>query len=115
MRLALPLALALVLALAACSSDAPDSTKLTLKNTVWEHVNVQVVITKSADCETRGPEFVGSQDFVLRKDQTRTIIAPDGTSVCWRHDRYPNNPQPGAWSGWSRAILFPGNDISSEI
>jgi hypothetical protein len=107
--------LILLVALTACSSDSADSAKLTLQNTAWEHVNVQVVITKSADCDARGPEFVGSQDFVLSRDQTKTIVAPNGTSVCWRHDRYPEKPQPGVWSGWSRAILFPGNDTTSDL
>lgn len=102
--------------LAACSSSSGgDTAKLTLKNTQWKHVNVQVVITRSADCDDRGPEFVGSQDFVLQEDQTKTIVAPDGTSVCWRRTRYPDNPTPGVWSGWFRAVLFPGNDISSEV
>jgi len=107
--------LPLLLALAACSSDSPNSSKLTLRNTQWDHVNVQVVITRSADCDNRGPEFVGSQDFVLHIDQTKTIVAPEETSLCWRHDRYPNNPHPGEWSGWSRAILFPGNDTTTDI
>jgi hypothetical protein len=110
-----PAALAVVLALTACLPNSADSSKLTLKNTVWEHVNVQVVITKSTDCEARGPEFVGSQDFVLHRDQSRVIVAPNGTYICWRHDRYPNNPTPSAWSGWSRAILFPDEDTTSEI
>src|ERR1700733_2987730 len=35
-----------LLTFAACSSNSEDSSKLTLRNTVWEHVNVQVVITK---------------------------------------------------------------------
>jgi hypothetical protein len=52
-------------ALAACSSNSDDSSKLTLRNMQWEHVNVQVVITKGTDCDGRGPEFVSSQDFVL--------------------------------------------------
>jgi hypothetical protein len=108
--------LPLVLALAACSSDPPNSAKLTLRNTQWDHVNVEVVTTKSSDCESHGSEFIGSQDFVLHRDQTKTIVAPAETSVCWRHDRYPNNPHPGEWSGWSRAILFPGgNDTTTDI
>jgi hypothetical protein len=113
MRYLAPFVLSLVLA--ACSSDQPGTSKLTLRNTVWDHVNVQVVITKSADCDARGPEFVGSQNFPLNRDQTKTIVAPEGTSVCWRHDRYPDKPQPGLWSGWARAILFPGNDTSSDL
>jgi hypothetical protein len=107
--------LALILALTACSSDPPDSAKITLRNTVWNHVNVQIVITRSSDCDARGPEFISSQDFVLRIDQTKTIVAPNETSVCWRHDRFPNNPHPGEWSGWSRAIPFPGNDTTTDL
>jgi hypothetical protein len=107
--------LILLVALTACSSDSADSAKLTLQNTAWEHVNVQVVITKSADCDDRGPEFVGSQDFYLLKDQSHTVIAPNGTSVCWRHDRFPNKPTPGEWSGWSRAIPFPGEDTATDL
>lgn len=111
--------LPLLLSLAACSSipsfSSTDSSKLTLKNTQWKHVNVQVVITKSANCDERGEEFIGSQDFVLQKDQTRTIVAPDGANVCWRRDRYPSNPTPDVWSGWYRAVMYPGNDISSEV
>ena len=105
----------LFLLLAGCSSSSPNSAKLTLRNMQWEHVNVQVVITKGSDCDEHGPDFVGSQDFVLHKDQTKTIVAPEGTSLCWRHDRYPTNPHPGEWSGWSKAILFPGNDTTTDL
>ena len=105
----------LLVALTACSSTSPDSAKLTLRNTQWDHVNVQVVITRNTDCDARGPEFVGSQNFVLQRDQTKMIVAPNEASVCWRRDRYPANPHPGEWSGWSKAILFPGNDSSTDL
>lgn len=105
----------LSLVLAACSSDPPNSAKLTLRNTQWDHVNVQVVITRGTNCDAPGTDLVGTQDFVLTRDQTRTIVAPAESSLCWRHDRYPTNPHPGEWSGWSRAILFPGNDSKTDI
>jgi hypothetical protein len=107
--------LLLSLLIAACSSSSPNSSKLTLRNTQWDHVNMQVVTTKGSDCDAKGPEFIGSQDFVLHKDQTKTIVAPDESNVCWRHDRYPNNPHPGEWSGWSKATLFPGSDTTTDI
>jgi predicted component of type VI protein secretion system len=107
--------LPLLCALTACSSAPPDTSKLTLRNMQWDHVNVQAVTTKSGNCDDRGPDFIGSQEFVLRRDQTKTIVAPNESSLCWRHDRYPTNPHPGEWSGWSRAILFPGNDSTTDL
>jgi hypothetical protein len=103
-----------LLCLVACSGD-PDAAKLTLSNSVWDSVSVQVVITRSADCDNRGPEFVSSDEFVVARDKTRAVTAPSGTSVCFRHSRNPNNPVPGQWSGWSRAILFPGEDTKTEL
>ena len=40
---------------------------------------------------------------------------PDGASVCWRHDRNPNNPKPGDWTDWTRATLFPGQSTSTDL
>jgi len=114
LRTLIPLVLG-ALGLAACSSTPKDSSKITLHDAEWPHVNVQVVITKSANCDDRGPEFVGEQDFVMIMDQRRDVIAPNGTSVCWRHDRNPENPTPGQWSGWSRAIPFPGEDTETDL
>lgn len=106
---------ACLLVLTGCSSSSPDAAKLTLRNMQWDHVNVQVVTTKGSICDENSPDFVGSQSFVLHRDQTKTIVAPPETSVCWRHDRYPTNPHPGEWSGWSRAIMFPGGDSTTDL
>ncbi len=107
--------LPLLLVLAACTSEPTDTSKLTLRNTVWEHVNVQVVISRSSDCDGRGPDFISSQNFVLHRDQLKTIVAPNEANVCWRHDRYPNNPHPGEWSGWSRAVPFPNSETTTDL
>jgi len=104
-----------LLGLAACSSAPPGSSKVTLDNHEWDRVNVQIVITKSANCEDRGSDFVGEQDILLLKDKSQTVIAPSGTSVCWRHDRNPSQPVAGQWSGWSRAIPFPGEDTETDL
>jgi hypothetical protein len=105
----------LLVMLVGCSSSSPDSSKLTLRNLQWEHVNVQLVITKGSDCDERSPEFVNSQNFVLHHDQTKTITAPPETNVCWRRDRYPTNPHPGEWSGWSHATMTPGSDTTTDL
>jgi hypothetical protein len=70
---------------------------------------------RNSNCDDPGPDVVSTQNFVLQMDQTKTISAPDETTVCWRHDRYPANPHPGEWSGWSKAILFPGNDSTTDL
>jgi hypothetical protein len=51
----------------------------------------------------------------MHKDESKTVIALNGTSVCWRHDRFPNKPNPGEWSGWSRAIPFPGENATTDL
>jgi hypothetical protein len=104
----------LLLALAGCMSSE-DKSKLTLRNMQWDRVHVQVVIVSNSNCDSTGPDVLSSQNFVLLIDQTKTISAPNETTVCWRHDRYPANPHPGEWSGWSKAILFPGNDTTTDL
>jgi len=105
---------ALVL-LGACSSGSSQSATLTLDNPTWERVNVEAVITNSADCDNRGKEYVETKQFVMTRGRTVKIEAPHGESICWRHDRNPNNPVPGAWSGWSRVPLAPGQTAETDL
>src|SRR5437870_4577179 len=59
MRMRYRLWLAALLCLAACSSSrSGDTTPLTLYNRDWERVNVEVVYTKSADCDNRGEGYI---------------------------------------------------------
>src|SRR5437016_5701284 len=44
----------LVLTLAACSSTSGDNSHLTLNDPTWDRVTVELVITKRADCDSRG-------------------------------------------------------------
>ena len=109
--------LALSLFVAACSSDSSSSggtTRLTLNNPFWDRVNVEVVYTKRGDCN-QGDGFIRSQQVVMRKNKTEGFNVPDGASVCWRHDRNPNNPKPGDWTDWTRATLFPGESTSTDL
>ena len=108
--------LASVLSLAACSSlsTPADGSRLTLNNPYWERVNVQLVITKSADCENRG-EHLNSRELVMIKNRLEMVQVPSGANVCWRRDRNPNNPVAGAWSGWTKATLFPGRDAEANL
>jgi hypothetical protein len=103
------------LVLSACSSGSSQKATLTLDNETWDRVNVEVVITNSADCDSRGKDFVETKQFVMTKGHTEKIEAPNGESICWRHDRNPNNPTAGAWSGWSRAPLAPGQSAETDL
>ena len=99
---------------AACSSGS-GGNRLTLNNPVWDQVRVEVVLTRSSDCGNRGAEFISTKEMVIRKDRSETIDVPPEAVVCWRHDRNPNNPKPGDWTGWTRATLFPGQSAEAEL
>jgi hypothetical protein len=107
--------LAASLSLAACgSAGSGSSATLILSNPTWDRVNVEAVVTKSPDCENRDA-YLSTQEFVMTKSRTQRIEAPNAENICWRHDRNPNNPVAGAWSGWSRATMFPGQTFETEL
>ena len=105
----------LLLLLSGCGSvgSGPSATLL-LKNPTWERVNVEAAVTKSPDCDKR-EAYVSTQEFVMTKGRTQRIEAPNAENICWRHDRNPNNPVAGVWSGWSRATLFPGQSTETDL
>ena len=96
-------------------SRPADSSRLTINDPYWERVNVQLVITRRGDCDSRGEGFLSTRDFIMRKNKTEVVDVPNGASVCWRHDRDPNNPAAGAWSGWTRATLIPGESAEADL
>ena len=106
---------AVLLLLAGCSSGSSQTATLILDNPTWDRVNVEAVITNSADCENRGKEYVETKKFVMSKGQTVKIEARNCESICWRHDSNPNNPAPDVWSGWSRAPLAPGQTAETDL
>ena len=105
----------LVLSVAGCSGAPSGTTTLTLNDPTWERVNVEIVITKRADCDSRGDGYIETKALVMRKNKTERIEVPNGANVCWRHDRNPNNPAAGVWSGWTRATLFPGQSAETDL
>lgn len=105
----------LVLSLAACSSTPSGATRLTLNDPYWDRVNVEIVITKRADCDSREEGYIETRQVTMRKNKTETIDVPNDATVCWRHDRNPNNPVAGAWSGWTRATLSPGQSAETDL
>jgi hypothetical protein len=92
-----------------------QSATLILNDSTWDRVNVEVVITNNSDCDNRGKGFVETKQLVMTKNRTQKIEAPNGESICWRHDRNPNNPVPGGWSGWSRVPLSPGQTVETDL
>jgi hypothetical protein len=104
-----------LLLLSACGSPGSGSSAtLILNNPTWDRVNVEAVVTKSPDCDKR-EAYVSTQEFVMSKNRAQRIDAPNAENICWRHDRNPNNPVAGAWSGWSRVTLFPGQRAETDL
>jgi hypothetical protein len=106
---------ALLFLLAACSSGSGKSAKLTLDDPYWERVNVEAVITNNTDCNDRGPGYVATKEFTMTKGHTYSVVAPNAEMICWRRDRDPNNPVKGDWSDWSRATMFPGQSVETDL
>ena len=104
-----------VLSVAACSSAPAGTARLTLNNPYWDKVNVEIVITKRADCDSRAEGYVETKEIVMRKERPETIDVPPDATVCWRHDRNPNQPVAGDWSGWTRATLQPGGSAQTDL
>jgi len=104
--------------LASCGggSDSPaGTTKLTLRDPAWEVVNVQLVVTKNANCDLRDQGVLSTQQIVMHKDIDHSVDVPDGAALCWRHDRDPKHPSAGDWSGWTRAQLNPGYPTKTDL
>ncbi len=107
--------LAALLVFSGCSSGSSHSATLVLDDPTWDRVNVQAVITLSSDCDERQNGHVATQNFVMTKGHSHEVVAPNAETICWRHDRDPNNPVPGNWSEWSRATLFPGQKTETDL
>jgi len=101
--------------LGGCSSQPADSARLSLNNPSWDRVNVQLVITRSSDCDSRGDGYIASRELVMARNKIEVIDVPNGANVCWRRDRNPNKPDGGAWTGWTKATLFPGRNAEANL
>jgi hypothetical protein len=115
MRWLLPSATILVFLCSCSSSTSPGASSLTLRDPYWNQVNVQVVITNRSDCDSREEGYVSSKTFMLRKDGKQSIDIPNGANLCWRHDRNPDKPVEGAWSGWTKATLPAGQNSETDL
>ena len=104
-----------LLLVAACSSAPAGTATLTLNDPYWDKVNVEIVITTRADCDSREEGYVETKELVMRKERSAEIEVPPAATVCWRHDRNPNQPVAGAWSGWTRATLQPGGSAQTDL
>jgi hypothetical protein len=114
MRIPVLVLLFTVVVLAACASGSDKNATLVLQNPEWDRVHVEAVVTKSGDCSSP-KSYIATHKFVMTKGETHKIKAPNAEDICWRHDSNPNSPAPGAWSGWSRATMFPGQTITTDL
>ena len=107
---------AVLLCIAACSprpEPLPPPGILLLNNPDFGPTNVEAVITANPDCNSRGPGYLSTLEFVLPNNSTKIINVPPGAEVCWRRDRDPSQPVPGQWSNWDRAYVEPGTLINA--
>ena len=104
-----------LLLLAACTAKSSDSSTLILNDPYWDRVNVELVITKRADCDSRAEGYIETRQLAMRKNRTERIDVPNGATVCWRHDRNPDKPVAGAWSGWTKASIRPGQSAELDL
>ena len=109
-------AVVLLLALAACGEKKPpDSSTLILNDPYWDRVNVEIVLTRRSDCDSRAEGFISTKQIEMRKNQTERLYVPNGATICWRHDRNPAKPVAGAWSDWTKATVDAGGEASTEL
>ena len=101
--------------LAACGAKTSDNSTLILNDPIWDRVNVEVVITRRSDCDSRADGYVSTQQLSMRKNRTERIEVPNGANVCWRRDRNPSEPAAGAWSGWTKASIPPGQSAELDL
>jgi hypothetical protein len=73
------------------------------------------VVTRRADCDSRADGFIETKQLVMRKARSEQFDVPNGATVCWRHDRNPNSPVAGAWSGWTKATVNPGESAEADL
>jgi hypothetical protein len=111
-RLGFLVALAVV---AGCGGGSKEFGQLTLRDPAWDRVNVEIVVTKRADCDSRADGFISSREVAMRRKSYEVIEVPNGATVCWRRDRDPNAPVAGVWSGWTRATLAPGQSAEADL
>lgn len=105
-------------AVTGCSAFSPKPagiSMLTLNDPAWDRVNVEVVVTTRADCDSRGEGYISTKELVMRKKGSEAIEVPNGATVCWRRDRNPASPAAGAWSGWTKATLPPGQSGEADL
>lgn len=109
-------AVAAMAVLAGCSPSPPaDKARVTLNNPYWDRANVQLVITKSTDCDNQAA-YLDTRELVMAKNRLEIIDVPADAILCWRRDRNPNNPAPGVWTNWSKApSLFPGRNTNADL
>ena len=81
MRFLWPLAVAGLALLGGCSSSRPaDTARLTLNNPYWDRVNVQLVITRGFDCDSRGDGVIDSRELVMPRNRLEITDVPNGSA-----------------------------------
>jgi hypothetical protein len=96
----------------------PRSGRLTLSNFTFDLVDVEAVVTHTADCGVSAG--TAPIDFKLPLNSTRVIPVPAGADICWR--RQTMQPPVGSaaaaaasWTPWNRVFTSSGRSIDAQL
>ena len=81
--------------------DGPSQTSpkmLTIRNTSWDAVRVEVRVGPSTQCDANAHSAVKT----LGRDRTWAIVSDE--VICWRREQTPGDPN-SAWSAWAQTRL----------
>src|SRR6201987_3039206 len=106
---------AALFALSACGSVSPrPSATLILNDPTWDRGHVEAVVTKSPDCDNR-EAYVSTQDFIMTKNKTHRIEAPNAENIGGLHVRQPHNLLSVGWSFWLGATMGPRQGLGTDL
>ena len=83
-----------------------DVSRLTLSDPSWDRVNVEIVFTRSADCDNRGEGFISRSELVCARTAPRPSTCRTARILLAPRPR-PERPAAGAWSGWTAPRCSP--------
>lgn len=79
---------------------------VTIRNTHWRSVTVQVNVGRETDCN-RNPR---AGEARLNRDQEWSLDVVR-TQVCWRRHADPDHPDDNVWTVWTSVSVFDDDKV----